>query len=271
VNPHHRPAALAAAVALGASLALPSPAAAAEPVLRPSYDLATDAAVTAIAGGATLGLMALKPQLAPAACRWCNPPGFDADVTRALAWRNTDAAGTASDVLVVVLGAGALGNALLDGVRRDGAELGIANVLLITEATSIAMLVDTGVKYAAGRARPYAYLGRQVTDPRDANLSFFSGHMTFAFAVAASSATLLLSQHVPGAEWMSAAAFVAAGAVGYLRVAAEQHYLTDVLAGAAVGTVVGWAVPYLFHRPRGDAGGGGLQVRPAPGGIAIAW
>ena len=250
------------------SLALARPVRAADDlVLRPSYDLAADVTVTAVAAGGTLTLMALNSQLAPTTCHWCTPPDFDANVTHSLAWSNRDAASTASDVLVVALGAGVLGNALLDGYRRDGAELGVVNVLLITEATSIAMLVNTGVKYAVGRSRPYVWLGRPVTDVHDANVSFFSGHVTFAFAVAASSSTLLLSQHAPGAEVASIVSFVGAGLVGYLRIAAEQHYLTDVVSGAVVGTVIGWAVPHFFH-PSKDAA---IQLHPAPGGIAIAW
>jgi membrane-associated phospholipid phosphatase len=58
---------------------------------------------------------------------------------------------------------------------------------------------------------------------------------------------------------------------GYLRMGAEQHYLTDVLTGAAVGSLVGWAVPYLFHRPRNSGAPQPGALMPAPGGIAIAW
>ena len=254
--------------ALAFACALPlSNARAADPLpQRPSYDLGTDLAVTAVAAGGALGLLALKNQLAPVTCRWCNPPGFDADVTRTLAWSNTGAASTTSDVLQVAIGGGVLGYAVLDGYRRGDREAGFANALLITEATSIALLIDEGVKYAVGRSRPYVFLGRQGDSP-GGNLSFFSGHTTFAFAVAASSSTLLLSQHAPGAVALSVIAFSAAGLTGYLRIAAEQHYLTDVLAGAVVGTAVGWAVPHFFHAPRE----GGLALRPVPGGISIAW
>lgn len=252
-----------------AAASVAEPARAADALeLRPSYDLATDVAVTAATGGATLALVAARGWLAPVTCRWCTPPGFDLDVARSVAWSDRGAAGTASDVLVAVLGAGTLGATVLDGYRRGDRETGFANALLVVEATSIAMLIDTGVKYAVGRARPYVVLGHSTAATHDDNLSFFSGHTTFAFAVAASSSTLLLSQHAPGAEWMSAATFVAAGTIGYLRMAAEQHYLTDVLAGAAVGTVVGWAVPHFFHAPRES---GGVQLQPAMGGVAIAW
>src|SRR4029077_11064630 len=37
-----------------------------------------------------------------------------------------------------------------------------------------------------------------------------------------------------------------AGSTGYLRVAADRHFLTDVLVGAAVGTAVGTLMPRLF-------------------------
>ena len=255
--------ALALACALPLSNARPADAL----TLRPSYDLATDIAVTAVTAGSTLGLLALKNELAPATCRWCNPPGFDADVTRSLAWSNTGAAGTASDLMLVAVGGGVLGFTVLDGYRRGDREVGFANALLIAEATSIALLVDQGVKYAVGRSRPYVFLSRAVTDSRDGNQSFTSGHTTFVFAVAASASTLLLSQHAPGAVALSVIAFSAAGLTGYLRIAAEAHYLTDVVASAAMGTLIGWAVPHFFHGPRE----GGLALRPVPGGISIAW
>jgi membrane-associated phospholipid phosphatase len=35
-------------------------------------------------------------------------------------------------------------------------------------------------------------------------------------------------------------AYVAASYVGYTRVASDQHYLEDVLAGAAIGALAGW-------------------------------
>jgi len=39
-------------------------------------------------------------------------------------------------------------------------------------------------------------------------------------------------------------------ATAYTRMAADRHYFTDVLAGAAIGTVTGAAVPLLFHPAR---------------------
>ena len=48
---------------------------------------------------------------------------------------------------------------------------------------------------------------------------------------------------------------------GWLRVRAGRHYPTDVLAGAALGTFIGWLVPRLHEV---DHPGGGAD-KAAPG------
>jgi membrane-associated phospholipid phosphatase len=53
-----------------------------------------------------------------------------------------------------------------------------------------------------------------------------------------------------------------AAATGYLRIAADRHYFTDVLAGAALGAGAGLTVPYLMHRE--------VEVVPTRDGVAIA-
>jgi len=55
--------------------------------------------------------------------------------------------------------------------------------------------------------------------------------------------------------------FTLATAVGYLRIAADQHYLTDILIGAAVGGLMGWAIPWVFHPPSSPAPASGAALR----------
>jgi membrane-associated phospholipid phosphatase len=43
-----------------------------------------------------------------------------------------------------------------------------------------------------------------------------------------------------------------AAATGYLRVAADRHYFTDVVGGMLVGAIVGVGIPLLFHRPMSE-------------------
>ena len=56
----------------------------------------------------------------------------------------------------------------------------------------------------------------------------------------------------------------------YLRIAADRHYATDVLTGSAVGSAIGFSVPYLAHRPVRDEAAFISQLRisalPVPNG-----
>jgi len=256
------------ALAVAGLLTSPGGARAQPPSPRPRQDLTADAAVTAGAGAATLSLLLLEDQLAPARCRWCSPSGLEADVSLSLRWRDTELAARSSDALAFTLGGAVLAYSVYEGYARGDARRGWSNALLVTEATSVAMLLDTTAKYAFARQRPYAWRGEtRPGDRYDRNLSFVSAHTTFAFALAASSSTLLLEQRSPYARTYACAAFGVAATTAYLRVAADRHFASDVLVGAAVGTLVGWAIPHFFHAPTED----GLRLAPAPGGIAVAW
>jgi membrane-associated phospholipid phosphatase len=245
------------------------PIAAAPARLRPTFDWTRDGVVTGVAAASVLGLTVLKPQLAPARCGWCTPGTIDAKVADGVAWSDAKAADTASDVMAVALGGASLGYLVREGHARGDPEAGWANALLVAEATSLAVLFNTGVKYAVGRERPYVRQGHPelAADSHDVNLSFFSQHTTFGFAVAASSTTLLAEQRDPNAMTFGIASFTAAGLTGYLRMGARQHYLSDVLVGAGVGTVVGWAIPHFLHRPI-QLGSAKVTLIPAPNGIA---
>ena len=67
-----------------------------------------------------------------------------------------------------------------------------------------------------------------------------------AFAAAAAAASILhrrgeLHRH----KVETVLLFAAAATTAALRVAAHRHFPTDVVAGAALGTAVGWVVPLL--------------------------
>src|SRR5512137_915286 len=222
-------------VAAALALYLSVPARGQETLTPLAYDWTTDAVVTGVAAGSWLTLQLLKKQLAPLECKWCTPGTLDGDVARSLTWSNPKTASTISDIGQVLMPVAVIGWGVLQGYRLNDPTAGWSSALLITEATSIAMLVNTLVKYAVGRARPYVWMGQPglYGDPYDENLSFFSGHTTFSFALVVSAGTVFLMQGMPGGAWILGGGLVAASFGGYLRIAAQQHYLSDVLVGAA--------------------------------------
>jgi membrane-associated phospholipid phosphatase len=256
---------------MAAALA-PARAGADEPPRPLRYDLATDLSITAAAVASMVTLGILKPQLGSLQCRICAPDAFDDSIHRALVWRNPQAADLESSVLANgLIPAGLLAYGLVSAGLAGDLSAGAVDVLLVVQAVSIATVLEESVRYGAERQRPYAYYARLPPSPGayDRNLSFYSGHTSFAFATAASAGTVFMMRGYPGAPLVLGLGLAAAAGVGYLRMAADMHYLTDVLAGAAVGGLVGFAVPWFFHRPRGAAPQPG-DLLPAPGGFAIA-
>jgi membrane-associated phospholipid phosphatase len=263
------------ALALALLSAAPRPARAEPHPLE--YDLRTDAAIAATGWALYLGSELAKEWLAPSTCRFCDPNALDAGARDALVWGDRDPAKRGSDLLAFALvPAGMITHQLLAARAAGDVEAGLVDVLLVAEAAAIAMDLNQLVKLSVGRQRPFVHYGAssdpsRAPDPDD-DLSFYSGHTTFAFAVAAAAGTISDLRGYDGAPWVWGVGLTIAATTGYLRIAADRHYLTDVLVGAATGLAAGIALPRLMH-PREEAGGGGvsLSVVPFPLGVAIAF
>lgn len=100
--------------------------------------------------------------------------------------------------------------------------IAIANVMAISAITAL--------KHTTKVERP---------DGTD-NLSFPSGHTTFAFTNAA----LLYYEYKDSNLWYASSGFLFASATGILRIANNKHYTSDVLAGAGIGLATGLIVSY---------------------------
>ena len=123
--------------------------------------------------------------------------------------------------------------------------------------------VQGGVKLLTSRERPY---GRECGGellPTDRACtrgnrfeSFFSGHSAMSFASAAlictHQANLNLYDDPTAGTAVCASGFVLAGATAVLRIVGDQHYASDVIVGAAVGTLFGFGIPWLLHYRHGD-------------------
>jgi membrane-associated phospholipid phosphatase len=264
-------------LAVSLALALGPASARAEPhALR--YDLATDGAMAA--GGWLLYLSSelAKEHLAPERCRLCGTNALDADTRDLLVRSPGDGARHASDALAfVLLPAGMAAHQLLAARGAGDGEAGLVDVLLVAEAAALAMDLNQIVKFAVGRQRPFVRYGNSPEADRrpdaDDNLSFYSGHTTFTFALAAAAGTVSDLRGYRSAPWVWGVGLTLAATTGYLRIAADRHYLTDVLVGAAIGTALGIVLPRALHGREGEDGGTGpaARVTAVPLGFAIAF
>lgn len=257
-------------IALALSLfAAGRPAWAVEPPAPIRYDLAVDGWVTGGAVAAALLLTAFENELTPAKCRWCVPGPLDAQLRADTLWANPSAADTTSTVLGVgVIPVSMIGFLVLSANASGNLSAGLADALLVAEAVSISQVLTQVVKVTVARQRPWAYYGPNPGGEGSAsNQSFYSGHTSFAFATVAATLAVATLRAYPGAWIAGASGFAVSAFVGYLRMAADAHYFTDVLVGAAAGSLVGFAIPYLFHGRRDPSQPG--AVSPAPGGIAV--
>ncbi len=102
-----------------------------------------------------------------------------------------------------------------------------------TEAILVNAVVTEGIKLAAGRTRPRDDndFGGDEFAPFSGNVSFPSGHTSAAFAFATSLGDAI------DRPWPRVGLYALATGTAWARVALEAHWVSDVVAGAAVGIV----------------------------------
>jgi membrane-associated phospholipid phosphatase len=243
----------AVGVVLALLLSAPAMAQSAEPTHNLRWDPALDLTLTL--GGATAWIVSesLKGSLAPSDCHWCDVDGVDARVREALIWPDTSRAGVLSNVAgFALMPMVAIGSDVLAAAHEGALHNVPEDALLIAEATVVAADVNQLTKLLVGRERPFVHaLARDqkalTPQPADNNLSFFSGHTTEAFALVAASGTIATMRGYRWAPLAWSVGGAVAATTAYLRIAADEHWLTDVVVGALVGAGVGFAVPYFFH------------------------
>ena len=106
------------------------------------------------------------------------------------------------------------------------------------EVLSINGTLTNLVKELVKRQRPASYY-KTRDEGEDAYRSFFSGHTSTAFALGTSNA-IMLSRNYPNKKaqiWTGAMGL--AVATGYFRLAADKHYMSDVITGAITGVLIG--------------------------------
>ena len=154
-------------------------------------------------------------------------------------------------------------------MRQDLKTVGI----MYLETVLLANGIERSVKGATQRTRPFVYNPAAPMDDkleRDARQSFFSGHATNAFATAVFTGEVF-RHYFPNSRlkpvvWVGSMGLATATAV--LRYEGGKHYPTDLLAGAAFGSLVGWGIPKLHEVKNQTNLGQRLDVQPWSNGQA---
>lgn len=164
-------------------------------------------------------------------------------------------AAVASDVLVWSVGGAMLYADLWHGVT--GPEHGgaarrpfLEDALILSQAYLWNSGLNLHVRAARVHPRPFVYGSRAPEAERlkgEAAGGFYSGHASAAFLGAVYVSTVYPLRH-PEFEhraWLWTGSLAAATATAGLRVAAGKHFPSDVVAGAAIGSLVGWTFVQL--------------------------
>jgi membrane-associated phospholipid phosphatase len=226
--------------------------------------------------GATgwIGSELAKGSIVATQCRLCDRQlnGFDAGARDALRWGSSDV-GTANAIsnglgfvgMPLLLAGGLAASSARDGAWRKIPE----DLLVVVETTVLAADLNQAVKFAVQRERPFAHAlppSQKGTSsaPADENLSFYSGHTTLAFSLATSTAMVATLRGYTLAPVLWAVGLPLAAFTGYLRIAADKHYLSDVLVGALMGSAFGVAIPWIHRAQVGE------RIRLAPMGLGLS-
>jgi membrane-associated phospholipid phosphatase len=127
----------------------------------------------------------------------------------------------------------------------DG-DLALPAATAYAEAMALTYVSKELLKKAFPRSRPYTYRDGALEGEllEEAEESFPSGHTALAFCAATSLATLAIEYAADkdATPWIIAGGYCFALGTGALRVASGCHYISDVAAGAVLGSGIGWLV-----------------------------
>ena len=201
-----------------------------------------DAASVATAGvlyvlPAAVGLPHGAPSCAP-----CDPgtlPGADRWALRPI----SATADVASDVVL----AGIAGFTAFAGLQGLPAQQWHGNFAVFASTASWTAATSEWLKVLVRWKRPVLYTSDAITAATDpeSQQSLPSLHASLAFAAATSYLLIARRQHLPHRRRNTILLYAGAVGVSALRVVAGKHFPTDVLAGAALGSAIGWVVPTI--------------------------
>lgn len=154
---------------------------------------------------------------------------------------------------------------LFDDKINDDAALVMGLYLESLSTTAALYTITAGL---ANRSRPYVYNENEEEIPLGKRLknngqrSFYSGHVAATASAAFLAAKVFHDYHPdsPALPYVWAGAATLPAVVGFYRLKAGQHFLTDVLLGYALGAGAGILIPEL-HKTKNEK----IDVYPTSG------
>ncbi len=243
-----------------------------------------------IIAGAGIGLGVTGALFQPRANAWTSRIAVDERVHDNLGIHDFNGGVWARDTSDLLLSASVAFPLLVDSLivvhwYRNSGEVAKQMALISAETLGVMAGIQAMTAGLASRERPYV---RHCGDELPADLSechgknpyrsFFSGHTSLSFAGAGLTCSHHIHHDVFGTGLSDGlacgGAMLVAGTVGLMRIVGDQHYLTDVLVGAGMGTMIGLGLPWLLHyrpsgRSRSDPDKLTWQLMPVPHGLGV--
>jgi membrane-associated phospholipid phosphatase len=222
-----------------------------------------DGSVIVVGGLANILPLALGPEIIDKRCP-CSLDELNALDVKAVG-NNNGAARTISDVTI--------GLAIAAPFVVDYFDVGWNRTLLndsivFAETLVVNSAFTTMFKFTVQRPLPivYALQSQHALTSVQGYLAFYSGHTSTTFAaLSAMSMTLTLRHGFSPWPWLITA--LVGTSVAVERVAAGQHFYTDVIVGAIMGTAVGVLVPWLHASSRWGTPTAGVDG----GAVVVGW
>jgi hypothetical protein len=197
--------------------------------------------------------------------RWDDTNGFDdglRDTMRVASASGRDTAGLVSDVLLGISLVHPFADSAVALIAHGDPDLAWQMAVINTEAFALTQALSMVIKASAGRPRPFT----RECAPGDAEClgndyasSFLSGHASMAFTgaglVCAHHMNMPLYGNAIGDGFTCVMSLGVATGAAMMRVAADKHYASDIIAGAALGMASGWVLPNVLHYQFGGGTG----------------
>lgn len=180
------------------------------------------------------------------------------DVFRVSDQGTKDVLVTASDALFLAMLAWpiAVDSVLLAGAVRGDWDVALQTALIDLQVLAVAQMATWLTSRLTGRVRPESVecvaAGTCLDEGSGPVQSFVGGHSLMAFASAGLTCTHHLESpwiagNVEAAAMTCGSSLVLATALGFMRLAVDRHWASDIALGSAMGAAIGFAMPYLLH------------------------